>query len=188
MHLRRETIMSTLSGISPYSSIGYDSGVSTPASSVSATNTQSNNAPAAHDTVDLQSDASLISSMFPQSNSSATASASYPTNIEQAAQDQALYINNPDLSQTISQEQSSSPAIAPLTADMQALQMMGSASQTSSSLSSSLSSAISGMEALKEVTSANALTTNPSMAQALLQAYDPGLNLPQSGSLVNTTA
>jgi hypothetical protein len=175
--------MSTLSGINPYSASGYDYGVSTPASSASVTNTQSNNALAAQDTVDLQSDASLINSMFSQSNPSATGSASYPTNIQQAVQDQTILTNDPNLAQMLSQE-SSSTAMEPLTADLQALQTMGSASQ----LGSSLSSAISGMEALKDVTNANAFTTNPSMAQSLLQAYDPGLNLPQLGSLVNTTA
>lgn len=175
--------MSTLSGINSYSASGYDYGGTTPTVPASVTNTLSSNALATQDSVDLQSDASLINSMFPQSNLSAPSSASYPTNIEQAAQDQALFINNPDLAQTISQ-QSSSPAMEPLTADLQALQTMGSTSQ----ISSSLSSAISGMEALQDVVTANAFTSNPSMAQALLQSYDPGLNLPQLGSLVDTTA
>jgi hypothetical protein len=44
------------------------------------------------------------------------------------------------------------------------------------------------MEALQDVVNANAFTSNPSMAQALLQSYDPGLSIPQVGSLVNTTA
>lgn len=175
--------MSTLSGINPYSASGYDYAGTTPAASASVTNSQSSNALATQDSVDLQGDASLINSIFPQSNPSASSSASYPTNIEQAAQDQAILINDPALAQTISQE-SSSPAMEPLTADLQALQTMGSASQ----IGSSLTSAISGMEALQDVTNANAFTSNPSMAQALLQAYDPGLIIPQVGSLVNTTA
>lgn len=179
--------MSTLSGITPYNGSAYDYTGSTPSGSTSATNTQLTNALQTQDSVDLQSDASLINSIFPQSNLSAPGSASYPTNIEQAAQDQAILTNNPNIAQMVSQE-ASSPAMEPLTAALQVLQTMGSPSTAGQSASSSLSSAISGMEALQDVTTANALTTNPSMAQSLLQSYDPGLNIPQLGSLVNTTA
>ncbi len=176
-----------MSGITPYSASGYDYSGSTPSGSASAANTPSNDALQTQDSVDLQSDASLISSIFPQSSLSAPGSVSYPTNIEQAVQDQTILTNNPDLAQTISQ-QASSPAMEPLTAALQVLQTMGSASTAGQSASSSLSSAISGMEALQDVTTANAFTTNPSMAQSLLQSYDPGLSLPQLGSLVDTTA
>jgi len=185
--------MSALSGISPYNASGYDYSGSTSTGPASATNTSLNNALPAQDSVDLQSDASLIDSMFPQSTLSAPAPVGYPTNIEQAAQNQAILANNPNLAQMISQE-SSSPVMEPLMADLQVLQTTESASQISTSqtaagqyASSSLSPAISGMEALQDVAAANAFTSNPSMAQSLLQSYDPGLILPQVGSLIDTT-
>jgi hypothetical protein len=209
--------LSTLSGITPYNGSAYDYTGSTPSGSTSATNTQLTNALQTQDSVDLQSDASLINSVFPQSSLSAQGTASYPTNIEQAVQDQTILTNNPNLAQIISQQssyptnieqaaqdqailtndpniaqmvsqQASSPAMEPLTAALQVLQTVGSPSTAGQSASSSLISAISGMEALQDVTTANAFTTNPSMAQSMLQSYDPGLNIPQLGSLVNTTA
>ena len=64
--------MSTLSSINPYSASGYDYAGTTPAASASVTNTQSSNALATQDSVELQSDASLINSIFPQSNPSAS--------------------------------------------------------------------------------------------------------------------
>jgi hypothetical protein len=40
----------------------------------------------------------------------------------------------------------------------------------------------------QDIVTANAFTINPSMAQSLLQSYDPGLSVPQLGSLVDKTA
>src|SRR5271157_3759096 len=120
-----------------------------PSGSTSATNTQLTNALQTQDSVDLQSDASLINSVFPQSSLSAQGTASYPTNIEQAAHDQAILTNNPDIAQMVSQ-QASSPAMEPLTAALQVLQTVGSPSTAGQSASSSLISAISGMEALQD--------------------------------------
>ena len=54
--------MSTLSGITPYNGSAYDYTGSTPSGSTSATNTQLTNALQTQDSVNLQTDASLINS------------------------------------------------------------------------------------------------------------------------------
>jgi hypothetical protein len=185
----------SVSGIGSYDSSAYTDGLtsSTPSSSSSSDSTTGTSSSTTNygqiaDTVQLQGDSNLIQSLYPQSTSSATATSGYPTNIQQAAQEQAILYNNPNLAQQLSQA-ASSPQLAALSEPVQILQAMDNSSDINSSL---ISSAVSSMATLQEVDKAGTLKTNPALVQSLLPSYLSGLNLTNSssttGTKVDTTA
>ena len=136
------------------------------------------------DSLELQGESNLLQSLSPQSSTSSTSLTGYPTNILQAAQNQAILQDNPNLAQLLSQA-SSSPLLAPLTAPVQVLQAMDNGAGSTSSF---ISSAVSSMAILQEVQNAGTLKTDPALVQSLLPSYLSGLNLSTSGTKVDTTA
>jgi hypothetical protein len=175
--------MSSVSGIDTSSSSVYNDS-STSSNASSGTSASTGYALPTQDSLELQNASSLIQTMYPQSASASVASISYPTNIQQAAQSQAILKNNPNLAQLLSQ-QSSSPLLATLAAPLEVLQATGNSTGIDSSQTESI---VSSMAVLQEVQSSGTLKSNPSVAQSLLQYSNPSLDLSPLGSLVNTTA
>ncbi len=160
-----------------YSSTASSSGTST-------TSTSSAGGLPTQDSVDLQYGTTLLQSMFPQINTSVAGAVGYPTNIQQAVQNQEILATNPELTQMLNQ-QTASPLLEPLTAPVETLMAMGNSSTGSVS---SITSLASSMQVLQNLGSANTLTSNPSLAQSVLQSYTTLTNVPSLGTLINTSA
>ena len=180
----------TVTPVSTDNAASYNSGVA-PSSTTSnssapsaATNASSSSSLPTRDSLDLQFDSALLQSTFPQPNTSVAGGVGYPTNIQQAVQNQEILATNPDLAQMLTQ-QAGSPLLAPLTAPVETLMAMGASSTGSIP---SLTSLASSMQVLQNMGTAGTLISNPSLAQNVLQNFTTLTNVPSIGSVIDTSA
>ncbi len=168
-----------ISSVGPINSSNYYSGISTGGSS---SNTLSGSGVPTQDSLNLQEGSSLLQSLS-QSNSLVTDTAEFPTNIQQAVQDQMVLATDTNLAETVSQ-QASSPLYQSQMDGLQTLQAEGESSQSDQPLTSLATS----MQLLQDITGTGILASNPSLAQSLAQNYTILTDPAALGTLVNTNA
>jgi hypothetical protein len=170
--------MMVISSLSASDPVGNYSAASTSGQSASAL---SGSGLPTQDSINLQLDTSLLQSLS-QTSAAAADTADFPTNIQQAVQDQVTLTTNSNLAQTISQQESS----ASVTSQTEALQTL-SAENGSTQSAQSLTSLATSMSALQDITNTGILTSNSSLAQSLLQNYTVLTNPASLGSLVDAS-
>jgi len=158
-------------------------------SSASAAATSANTQSASSLTTTQQSitqqlDSLLISSIS-QSGASVAGTSAYPTNIQQATQDQVLLSTNTNLAETLSQS-SASASLGMMTDALQTLTGEDGSAQSDQTLTTLASS----MQTLSNITNSGTLAANPALAQSLLNicSSSSSSDITPAGSLVNTFA
>jgi len=199
------------SSIGAGNSADYYSSVS---SGGSGSSTLSGSGLPTQDSINAQLDASLIQSLS-QPSTSVSNMAEFPTNIQEAVQDQGIMATDTNLAQMLSQQDASALAlptnIEQTVQDQTILATNSSLAQTISQQAASpllvplsagietlpgspeqseqpsLTSLAVSMQVLQDVAGAGALKINPSLAQSILQNYT-GLTTPSLGTSVDTSA
>jgi hypothetical protein len=175
--------MAVTPSVNTVNPVSYYGGI-TPSGTASNTSATSGSSLSTQDSVNLQFNSALLQSMFPQPNTAVAGGVGYPTNIQQAVQNQEILATNPELAQMLTQ-QASSPLLAPLTAPLETL--MATSVAASGSVPS-ITSLASSMQVLQNMGTAGTLENNPSLAQNVLQNYTTVTNVPSLGSVIDTSA